>query len=224
MFNGFDYIDIKSSEIKSYEIGYIDIKSNEIKSYEAKTYEVEYCEVKPYKIKSYEVDYIDIKPCEINYIDIKPQEIKSFEIEHCEVKSCKIKSYEIDYIDIKSNEDYYIKNIKNEFNKVSNNLVEANTKDVRYIVDHINNGKNLYKTPISLEGIRDKFIAYNDILPFGILSESSYIYEYYKLNTISSATFDDEYKTLETKALKSLKIYIRRRTIRRKIIRIHRIK
>ena len=215
LFNGFDYIDIKS-----YEIDFIAIKSNEIKSYEAKPYEVEYCEVKPCKIKSYEIDYIDIKPnkiksyevdCmdikpyEINYIDIKPQEIKCYEVEYCEVKSRKIKSYEIDYIDIKSNEDYYIKNIKNEFNKLSNNLVEANTKDVRYLVDHINNGENLKETPINLEDIKDKFIAYNDILPIGILSKSSYI-DLRKMNTVSSVTFDDEYKTLETKALTSLKM------------------
>ena len=231
LFNVFDYIDIKSSEIKSYEgktyeIDYMDIKqrkvkSSEIKSNEARPYEVEYCEVKPYKIKSYVIDYVDIKPnkiksYEIGYIDIKQHEVRSneiksyeakpYEVEYCEVKPYEIKSYEIDYIDIKShkiksNEDYYIKNIKNEFNKLSNNLVEANTKDVTYILDHINNGENLKETPITLEDIIDKFIAYNDILPFGILSKSSYI-DLRKMNIISSVTFDDEYKTLETKALK----------------------
>ena len=84
LFNGFDYIDIKSSEIKPYEI-----KSNEIKSYEAKPYEVEYCEIKPYKIKSYEIDYTDIKP----------NKIKSYELDYIDIKT-----YEINYIDIKSNE------------------------------------------------------------------------------------------------------------------------
>ena len=59
-----------------------------------------------------------------------------------------------------------MENIKNEFNKLSNNLVEANTKDIRYIVDHINNSENLKETPINLVDIRDKFIACTDILPF----------------------------------------------------------
>ena len=48
-------------------------------------------------------------------------------------------------------------------------------KDVRYMVDYINNGENLKELPIDLEDIRDKIIAYNDTLPFGILSISSYI-------------------------------------------------
>ena len=55
------------------------------------------------------------------------------------------------------NEDYYVKNIKNEFNKLSNNLVKAHTKDIRYMVDRINNGENLKEIPIKLEDIRDKF-------------------------------------------------------------------
>ena len=42
-----------------------------------------------------------------------------------------------------SKEDYCVENIKNKFNKLFNNLVEANTKDIRYIVDYINNGENL---------------------------------------------------------------------------------
>ena len=51
------------------------------------------------------------------------------------------------------NEDYYIKkldskNIKSEFNKLSNNLVKAYTKDIRYMVDHINNGEKLKKDPL----------------------------------------------------------------------------
>ena len=41
------------------------------------------------------------------------------------------------------NEDYYVKNIKNEFKKLFDNLVKANTKDIRYMVDHINNGEKL---------------------------------------------------------------------------------
>ena len=105
------------------------------------------------------------------------------------------------------NEDYYVKNIKSEFNKHSNNLVKAYTKDTRYMVDHINNSEKLEENPINLEDIRDKFIAYSENLPFGILSKSSYIV-LYKMKTVSSVTFDDEYKILKTKSIimvKSLK-------------------
>ena len=73
------------------------------------------------------------------------------------------------------NEDYYIEYIKSEFNKLSNNLVKAHTKDISYMVDYINNGEKLKERPINLEDIRDKFIAYSGYLPFGILSKSSYI-------------------------------------------------
>ena len=46
------------------------------------------------------------------------------------------------------NEDYYFKkldskNIKSEFNKLSNNLVKACTKDIRYMVDYINNSAKI---------------------------------------------------------------------------------
>ena len=78
------------------------------------------------------------------------------------------------------NEDYHVKkldskNIKSEFNKLSNVLVKAYTEDIRYMVDHITSGEKLTGRPINSKNIRDKFIAYNDILPFGILSKSSYI-------------------------------------------------
>ena len=43
------------------------------------------------------------------------------------------------------------------------------------MIDYINNGENLKEIPIDLEDIKDQFIAYNDTLPFGILSISSYI-------------------------------------------------
>ena len=165
----FVYEDIRCLFNETNGIESNDILSNEIKSYEAKPYEVEYYEVRSNEIKSYEIDYIDIKPHEI-------------------------KSNEVKFYDIESNEDYCIEYIKNEFNKLSNNLVEANTKDIRYIVDHINNGGNIKETLINLEDIRDKFIAYNDILPFRILSKSSYI-DHRRMNIISSVTFDDEYKT-----------------------------
>ena len=59
--------------------------------------------------------------------------------------------------------------------KISKNLVEVHNKDVRYMVDYINNGENLKEIPIDLEDVKDKFIAYNDMLPFGILSISNYI-------------------------------------------------
>ena len=78
-------------------------------------------------------DYIDIKPYEINSYEAEPYEVKSYNIE--------------------PNGDYYIKNIKNKFNKLSNNLVEANIKDIRCIVDDINNGESLKEIPINLEDI-----------------------------------------------------------------------
>ena len=171
--------------------------------------------VKDIKYLSDDFVYEDIR-CLFNETnDIKSNEIKSFEAksyeaEYCDVKSNNILSYEIDYIDIKPheiNDDYCIENIKNKFNKLFNKLVEANTKDIRCIIDHINNGVNLKETPINLEDIRDKFIAYNDILPFGILSKLSYI-DLRKMSIIYSVTCDDEFKTLETKALKSLKMLL----------------
>ena len=73
------------------------------------------------------------------------------------------------------NEDYYVKNIKSEFKKLSNNLVKANTKDICYMVDYINNGEKFKERPINSNDIRNTFIAYNNNLPFGILSKSSYI-------------------------------------------------
>ena len=102
------------------------------------------------------------------------------------------------------NEDYYVKkldskNIKSEFNKRFNNLVKAHTKDISYMVDYINNGEKLKERPINLEDIRDEFIAYNDYLPFGILSNSSYI-DVRKMKIVSSVTFDDEYKILKTES------------------------
>ena len=79
------------------------------------------------------------------------------------------------YKDIKDirylcNEDYYIENIKCEFEKIFNNFVEVHNKDVRYMVDYINNGEYLKEIPIDLEDVNNKFIAYSDTLPFGILS------------------------------------------------------
>ena len=78
------------------------------------------------------------------------------------------------------NEDYYVKkldskNIKSEFNKLSNNLVKAYARDITYMVDYINNGEKLTEKPINSEDIRDKFIAYSEYSTFGILSHSSYI-------------------------------------------------
>ena len=169
------------------------LNNYEVRSNETKSYEIDYIDIKAHKIKSNEIEYYEVRSNETDYIDITPREIKS---------------YEPISNNIESNEDYYIENIKNEFNKLSNNLVEANTKDIRYIVDHINNGENLKETLINSEDIRDKFIAYTDILPFGILSNSSYI-DLRKMNIISSVTFDDEYKNLKIKSrmmVKSLKV------------------
>ena len=70
------------------------------------------------------------------------------------------------------NEDYYIENIKNEFNQLSNNLVRAHSKGITYMVDYINNDKKLEERPINSEDVRNKFIAYSDYLPSGLLSTS----------------------------------------------------
>ena len=96
------------------------------------------------------------------------------------------------------NEDYHVKNldIKSEFNKLSNNLVKAYTKDIRYAVDHINSGEKLTEKCTNSKDIRDKFIAYNDDSLFGILSDSSYI-DLKKIKIVSSVTFDDEYMILK---------------------------
>ena len=190
----FVYKDIQCLFNETNDIESNGILSNNIKSYEAKPYEVEYYEARYNEIKSYEIDYIDFKPHKIEYY-----EVRSNEIDYINIKPREIKSYEPISNNIESNEDYCIENIKNEFNKLSNNLVEANTKDIKYIVDHINSGENLKETLINLEDIRDKFIAYNDILPFGILSKSSYI-DLRTMNIISSVTFGDEYKILKTKS------------------------
>ena len=146
---------VKDVKYLSVDFAYEDIRflfneANEIKSYETKPYEVEYYEVRSNEIKSYEIDYIDIKPHEIKF-------------------------YDIEFNKAESNEDYYTENIKREFEKISNTLIEVHNKDVRYTVDYINNGENLKEIPIDLEDIKDKFIAYNDTLHFGILSISIYI-------------------------------------------------
>ena len=70
------------------------------------------------------------------------------------------------------NEDYYIENIKNEFNQLSNNLVRAHTKDITYVVDYINNDGKLEERTINSEDVRKYFIAYSDNLPSGLLSKS----------------------------------------------------
>ena len=69
----------------------------------------------------------------------------------------------------------------------------------------------LEQTPINLEDIRDKFIAYSDYSPFGILSKSSHL-DLKKMKIVSSVIFDDEYKILKTesrmmeKSLRTLKM------------------
>ena len=144
---------------------------------------------------------------EIKSYESKPYKVRSNEIDYIDSKSYEPIANNIESNETESNEDYCIETIKNEFNKLSNNLVEANTEDIRYIVDHINNGENLKEGLINLVDIRDKFTAYNDILSFGILSKSSHI-DLRKMNIISSVTFDDEYKILKTKSrmmVKSLK-------------------
>ena len=155
-----------------------EILSNAIKYYEAKPYEVGY-----YEVRSNEIDYIDIKPHEIKF--------------------CGIEFNETEY-----NEDYCIENIKSEFEKISHNLVEVHNKGVTYTVDYINNGENLKEISIDLEDTKDKFIAYNDTLPFGILSISSYI-DLKKMKVVYSVVDNDKFKVLKRKSkimIKSLKV------------------
>ena len=105
-------------------------------------------------------------------------------------------------------EDYHVKNVKSEFKNLSNNLVKAYTKDIRYMVDHINNSEKPEERPRNLEDIKDKFIAYSDYLPFGILSKSSYI-DLKKIKIVSFVIFHDEYKILKAESrimVKSLRI------------------
>ena len=104
------------------------------------------------------------------------------------------------------NEDYYTENIKSEFNKLSNNLVEAHTKDISYMVDYIINGGKFEEIPINLKDVRDKFIVYSDNLPFGILSNSSYV-DLKKMKIVSSVTFDNFKKRIKNngKITKSIK-------------------
>ena len=92
--------------------------------------------------------------------------------------------------------------IKDEFDKLSNNLIKEYVKDIRYMVDYINKGKKLRERSVDPD-IRDKFIAYCDELPFGILSYSSYIV-LKKMKIDSSVIFDDEYKLLGTKSKKKV--------------------
>ena len=194
------------------------VKQQEIKFYEAKTYNVEYYKTKFDEVKFYEIDYIDTKPneirsCGVNYINIKPQSIKyheakTYNVEYYEVKSDQIKYHKIDYINIKNCEtkSYKIEHandisIKNRFNS----LIQANIKDIISIASHINSGFNLKKEHIDLKDIKNKFIAYNDALSFGILSKSSYID--FKEMAIISAKSDAKYAILRSKIMtKSLKI------------------
>ena len=63
---------------------------------------------------------------------------------------------------------------KYELSKLFNNLIKGCGKDVRYMVYYINKGEKLREKSIDPD-IRDKFIAYCDKLPFGIVSDSSHI-------------------------------------------------
>ena len=70
-----------------------------------------------------------------------------------------------------------IKEIKNNFSKLSNSLniklIKGDKKNIQYMVDYINKGENLIKRPIDLSN-KNKCMAYCSDLPFGILSYSSY--------------------------------------------------
>ena len=67
------------------------------------------------------------------------------------------------------------------------------------MVDYINKGEKLTEKPVNFEDIREKFIAYSDYFPFGILSKSNCI-DLIKMKIVYSYTFDEEYKILKTES------------------------
>ena len=94
---------------------------------------------------------------------------------------------------------------KNEFNKLFNDPIKGYSKDIRYMVDYINRCENPTKKPIDFD-IKNESIAYCDVLPFGILSYSSYI----DINTVEiiySVAEENKYKILGTKSVKMAKAF-----------------
>ena len=94
-----------------------------------------------------------------------------------------------------------IKERKSNFNKLSNSLniklIKGDEKDIRYMVDYINKGKNL-KTKSIGSSNKNKCMAYCGELPFGILSYCRYI-DLEKMKILSCKIEKDEYRLLGTK-------------------------
>ena len=89
-------------------------------------------------------------------------------------------------------------NNKSKLSNFSANLVQAYSKDIKYVVNRINRGEKLRETPIDLN-IKNKFIVYYYELPYETLDESSYI-DLNKMKRVSSLVDISEYKLLINKS------------------------
>ena len=78
-------------------------------------------------------------------------------------------------------------------------MIEANVKSIISIVNHINSGFNLKKEHIDLKDIKNKFIAYNDVLSFRVSSKSSYV-DFQEI-AIISAKSNAKYEILRSKIM-----------------------
>ena len=131
--------DLTYSQVKSFKENLIEFNNDLIKKNRIKKDFGEKHKMKPVKHVKYLSDdfvYEDIRcllnetnEIEIKSYEAKPDEVRSDEIDYIDITSYQPISNNIESNETESNEDYCIGNIKNEFNKLSNNLVEANTKD-----------------------------------------------------------------------------------------------
>ena len=81
-----------------------------------------------------------------------------------------------------------IKEGKIKFSKLSNSLIikliKGYKKNIEYMIDYINKGKNLKIKPIHLSN-KSKCMAYCSELPYGLLSYFSYM-DLEKMEVVSS--------------------------------------
>ena len=81
-----------------------------------------------------------------------------------------------------------IKEGKTKFNKLSNSLniklIKGYKKNIQYMIDYINTGKNLKIKPIDLSN-KNKCMAYCSELPYGLLSYFNYV-DLEKVKVVSS--------------------------------------
>ena len=97
-----------------------------------------------------------------------------------------------------------IRERKSKFNKLSNSLniklIKGDEKDIQYMIDYINKGKNL-KTKSIDSSNKNKCVAYRGELPFRILFYCRYI-DLEKLKIVSCKKEKDEYRLLGIKSKK----------------------